>query len=196
MLPSNLQSWGFFAYLLEKPGTKFLSFGFSAPFWLFLVLYLASCLFVEVTARLLTTFLIHAILLCSLWKSKETNGGWGEERWKCTWCALQMRSKSCFWRKSETMSAPKVKDTPRSFSPQPVTSLSGSAHSRSHNNPVSGTSVGRAIFFIWSKFLRSGERPPCIHRIFSSIRAATGKQLKQSVKVFHKRMLKRRLHSS
>ncbi len=196
MLPSNLQSWGLFAYLIEKPGTKFLS------------LWFLCCILVVPCA-------LPCFLLVCWGYSKAINyisdtchsamffmEAKGDQWWvrgrkiKCTWCALQMRSKSCFWRKSETMSAPKVKDTPRSFSPQPVTSLSGSAHSRSHNNPVSGTSVGRAIFFIWSKFLRSGERPPCIHRIFSSIRAATGKQLKQSVKVFHKRMLKRRLHSS
>jgi hypothetical protein len=31
----------------------------------------------------------------------------------------------------------------------------------------------------------SGDRPPCIQRIFSSINADTGKQLKQSVNVFH-----------
>ena len=30
-----------------------------------------------------------------------------------------------------------------------------------------------------------GDRPPCMHRIFSSTIAATGKQLKQSVNVFH-----------
>ena len=33
------------------------------------------------------------------------------------------------------MSCPNVYDTPRSFSPQPVTSLSGSDHRRSHKRP-------------------------------------------------------------
>jgi len=44
----------------------------------------------------------------------------------CTWCARQMRSKS--WRRKNwaTMSSPKVKETPRSFSPHPMMSLSGS----------------------------------------------------------------------
>ena len=51
--------------------------------------------------------------------------------------------------------------------------------------PVSGTSVGLIILLIYSKFVSSGESPPCMHNIFSSIRADTGRQLKQSVKVFH-----------
>ena len=46
-----------------------------------------------------------------------------------------MRSRSCFARNFETISDPKVKETPRSFSPQPIVSLSGSDQSRSHNNP-------------------------------------------------------------
>lgn len=52
-----------------------------------------------------------------------------------TWWALQMRSRSWRFRNLLTTSAPKVKETPRSFSPQPCTSLSGSDHSRSHNRP-------------------------------------------------------------
>lgn len=42
-----------------------------------------------------------------------------------------------------TTSSPNVKETPRSFSPHPTMSLSGSAHSRSHNRPVSGISEMR-----------------------------------------------------
>ena len=53
----------------------------------------------------------------------------------CTWCALQMRSRSCRLRKDATTSGPKVKDTPRSFSPHPTISFSGSDHSRSHSRP-------------------------------------------------------------
>ena len=34
------------------------------------------------------------------------------------------------------------------------------------------------------KLVSSGDNPPCIHIIFSSIIAAIGKQLKQSVNVF------------
>ena len=52
-----------------------------------------------------------------------------------TWCARQMRSKSCRFRNFETTSAPNVKETPRSFSPQPCTSLSGSDQRRSHKRP-------------------------------------------------------------
>ena len=52
-----------------------------------------------------------------------------------TWCARQMRSRSCRLRNLETTSAPKVKETPRSFSPQPWTSLSGSDQRRSHRRP-------------------------------------------------------------
>ena len=76
-----------------------------------------------------------------------------------TWCARQMRSKSCLCRNLATTSAPKVKETPRSFSPQPCTSLSGSDHSRSHSKPWSGTSVGRMIRRICSMDCRSGDRP-------------------------------------
>lgn len=50
--------------------------------------------------------------------------------------------------------------------------------------PVSGTSVGLMILRIYSRLVSSGESPPCMQRIFSSMRAATGRQLKQSVKVF------------
>jgi len=49
-----------------------------------------------------------------------------------------MRSMSCFCKKRETTSGPKVKETPRSFSLQPVMSLSGSDQSRSQSRPQSG----------------------------------------------------------
>lgn len=172
-----------------------------------------------------------------------------------------MRSRSCLLRNLVTTSDPNVKDTPRSFSPQPDTSLSGSLHSRSHsrpgidkdrshrcqviqefrsqtsytilirytggfplviwlistskaghqspihphttsqfnhlnitplnlnththNPPVSGTSVGLMMRLICSILCRSGLRPPWQQKIFSSMMAAMGKQLKQSVNVFH-----------
>ena len=46
-----------------------------------------------------------------------------------------MRSRSCLLRNCTTMSSPNVKETPRSFSPHPMISRSGSDHSRSHNRP-------------------------------------------------------------
>ena len=46
-----------------------------------------------------------------------------------------MRSKSCLLRNLLTTSAPNVNDTPLSFSPHPITSLSGSDHNKSHNKP-------------------------------------------------------------
>lgn len=181
-----------------------------------------------------------------------------------------MRSKSCRFRNLVTISAPNVKLTPRSFSPHPCTSLSGSDQSKSHRSPVSGTSVGRMILRIcsipwwwllcrvlcviniymlslyrvvdigrwwgetgererrvkegetrnqyqmitflvltinpWSKSLltdgkhgltcKSGLNPPWQQKIFSSIMAAMGRQLKQSVNVFQSFTLYRRLHSS
>lgn len=136
-----------------------------------------------------------------------------------------MRSMSCFCRKRETTSGPKVKETPRSFSLHPVMSLSGSDHSKSHNRPQSGiyksqrittqaklglfedhallqkiraplTSVGRITRRICSMEFRSGLRPPCIVKIFSSMIAAIGRQLKQSVNVFHSLILYLLLHSS
>lgn len=59
--------------------------------------------------------------------------------------------------------------------------------------PVSGTSVGRITRRICSMLCKSGDKPPCIQKIFSSIMAAIGRQLKQSVKVFQSLMLYRRL---
>ncbi len=58
---------------------------------------------------------------------------------------------------------------------------------------MSGTSVGRIILRICSMLLRSGDSPPCMQKIFSSMMAATGKQLKQSVNVFQILMLYLRL---
>jgi len=39
-----------------------------------------------------------------------------------TWCALQIKSKSCLCKNLATTSAPNVNDTPLSFSPQPIVS--------------------------------------------------------------------------
>ena len=74
-----------------------------------------------------------------------------------------------------------------------IITLSGSDHRRSQSNPWSGTSVGRIIRLICSIDWRSGLNPPWQQKIFSSTMAATGRQLKQSVKVFHNLMLYRRL---
>lgn len=133
-----------------------------------------------------------------------------------TWWARQIKSMSCFCKKRVTTSGPNVNDTPRSFSDQPVMSLSGSDHNRSQrrpgvcklcqlsvysgelqsrltSSPVSGTSVGRITRRICSIDCRSGDRPPCMVKIFSSMIAAIGRQLKQSVNVFHNLMLYLRL---
>jgi hypothetical protein len=40
--------------------------------------------------------------------------------------------------------------------------------------PLSGTSVGFAIYSIYSKEVMSFEIPPCIHIIFSSMSATMG----------------------
>ena len=74
-----------------------------------------------------------------------------------------------------------------------IITLSGSDHRRSQSNPWSGTSVGRIIRLICSIDWRSGLNPPWQQKIFSSTMAATGRQLKQSVKVFHNLMLYLRL---
>ena len=58
------------------------------------------------------------------------------------------------------------------------------------------TSVGRITRRICSIEFRSGLKPPCIVKIFSSMMAAMGRQLKQSVNVFQSLMLYLRLHSS
>lgn len=129
-------------------------------------------------------------------KNQWAKWGIGKNVADFTWWARQTRSKSCVVKNSSTLSGPKVYETPLSFIPQPLTSLLGSDQSKSQSRPESGMTVGRDKFLIWSKFCRSGERPPCIHNILSSIRAATGRQLKQSVNAFHSLTLKRRLHSS
>lgn len=51
------------------------------------------------------------------------------------------------------------------------------------------TSVGRMTRRICSIEFRSGLSPPCMVKIFSSMMAAMGRQLKQSVNVFHSLML-------
>ena len=71
--------------------------------------------------------------------------------------------------------------------------LSGSDQRRSQRRPWSGTSVGLMILLICSMDWRSGLRPPWQQKIFSSTMAATGRQLKQSVNVFHSFMLYLRL---
>ena len=58
---------------------------------------------------------------------------------------------------------------------------------------MSGTSVGRITRRICSIDCKSGLNPPCIVKIFSSMMAAIGRQLKQSVNVFHSLILYRRL---
>lgn len=58
---------------------------------------------------------------------------------------------------------------------------------------MSGTSVGRITRRICSIDCRSGLSPPCMVKIFSSMMAAMGRQLKQSVNVFQSLMLYRRL---
>ena len=83
--------------------------------------------------------------------------------------------------KSSTTYTQKITLTPLSFSSKSVASLSGSAHNKSHKRPLSGISVGLGIFSILCIFFNSGDKPPCIHNIFSSIRAATGKKLNNSV---------------
>ena len=61
---------------------------------------------------------------------------------------------------------------------------------------MSGTSVGFSIFLIWSMDSSSGESPPCMQRMRSSMSAATGRQLKQSMNSFHSLMLYLRLPTS
>jgi len=70
-----------------------------------------------------------------------------------------------------------VKLTPRSFSSHYFSVCFGSLHRISQRSPVSGTSVGLSIFNIYLGTLSSGERPPCMHNILSSIMAEIGRRL-------------------
>lgn len=100
-----------------------------------------------------------------------------------------MRSISCYLRKLETTSPPKIKLTPLSFSAHPAMPFYGSAHNKSQSNPWSGTSSGLTNLRICSKLSSWGLKPPCIHSIFSSISAQTGMTLNTSEKVFHSLIL-------
>ena len=64
---------------------------------------------------------------------------------------------------------------PLIYSYLPASSMLGSDHNKSHNKPESGTSVGLYIYLIYSKDVNSGDKPPCIHKILSSINAETGR---------------------
>jgi hypothetical protein len=77
-----------------------------------------------------------------------------------------------------------MKLTPLSFSFQPSIPFSGSAQSKSQRSPWSGISTGLTILRICSKFYNCGLNPPCMHMIFSSMRAHTGMTLKTSEKSF------------
>ena len=70
-----------------------------------------------------------------------------------------------------------------------IRNLSTSVYRQMVTGLLKLTSVGRMTRLICSMELRSGLRPPCIVKIFSSMIAAIGKQLKQSVNVFHSLML-------
>jgi hypothetical protein len=80
----------------------------------------------------------------------------------------------------------KTYEVPLSFLPHPFVftpiifaagPVAGSDHSRSHSSPASGMGVGRFKSLIYDKSVKLGEIPPCMHRILSSIRAATGSSL-------------------
>jgi hypothetical protein len=51
----------------------------------------------------------------------------------------------------------------------------GSDHSKSQRIPLSGISEGLFNLSIYFKFFKSGLKPPCMHKILSSITAATGR---------------------
>ena len=79
---------------------------------------------------------------------------------------------------------------PRSFLPHPFVltpgmfyagPVAGSDHNKSHTNPSSGISTGLFKSLIYLNSSKCGEIPPCMHKILSSIKAATGKSLKRSM---------------
>mmetsp|Transcript_32219 Transcript_32219/g.28547 ORF Transcript_32219/g.28547 Transcript_32219/m.28547 type:complete len:146 (-) Transcript_32219:285-722(-) len=91
----------------------------------------------------------------------------------------------------QILSLPNTTETPLLLPAHPEISLSGSDQRRSQRSPISGTSVGRGIFLICSISSNSGEIPPWTQKIFSSIIAATGRQLKQVMNLFQSFMLYR-----
>ncbi len=92
-----------------------------------------------------------------------------------TWCARQIRSK-LYRRKNEcTTSAPKQKETPRSFCRQPDVSGSGSDQSRSHSSPLSCTSTGRSMSPICSTVFSSAPWAGGVSGMMHSPRAGDAK---------------------
>ena len=88
-----------------------------------------------------------------------------------------------------------LKSQPHLFS-LTLTPVSGSLHSKSHINPTSGTSHGLCKSAICCNLSISGLNPPCMHKIFSSTIALTGRQLNTSLNTFHSRIEYLLLHSS
>ena len=82
------------------------------------------------------------------------------------------------------------------YFPHTVMLGSGSDQRMSHSKPVSGTSQGRARFAICSICDSSGDRPPCIQMILSSMTAQHGRQLNVLQNCFHIFTENRRRHSS
>ena len=99
--------------------------------------------------------------------------------------ALQIRSKSCFLRNFVTIFVPNIQDTPRSLSSQPSTSSSGSDQRMSHIRPSSPISSGLFTLFTCSREVRSGEIPPCMQMILSSISPTHGSYQNTSQNVLH-----------
>jgi len=74
--------------------------------------------------------------------------------------------------------------------------VAGSDHSKSHSKPSSGIYVGLEILLISYKSLSTGDIPPCMHNILSSITAATGNSLNKLQNSFHSLTEYLLLHSS
>lgn len=101
-----------------------------------------------------------------------------------TWCALQIRSKSFSYKNFSKACHPKVKEIPQSFLCQPSPFLQGSDHKRSHNKPWSGITLTFLISLNYDIAYRSGESPPCMHKILSEIKALIGKCVNKEANAF------------
>ena len=117
-----------------------------------------------------------------------TNCLFAPKNWKpssITSWPLQTKSRSCCFTKSSSYLLPNRCPQPRGFGFHLCTSSLGSFQSSSATRPLSGKSIGFGSSSIYLKLVISREIPPCMHIIFSFIRATTGMWLKQLQKALH-----------
>ena len=105
---------------------------------------------------------------------------------RITWWDLHIKSRLLVSKNFLSASGPNRLPIPRYlFSEKPFWDSAGSDHKRSVTIPFTGISSGLFTFINWLILVSSGPIPPCIQNILSYMRAARGRELKTSTKIFH-----------